>query len=341
MKHPRQFAALPHLRYRPEVTTCPHCGTSLGYSHPVWAKPIQFLTQTTHVTNLGFRCANPACAFARAVYRSARAEACQVKGAGYGLDVVVRIGYLRFNQHRTRTEIWQQLRAEHDLQLSERHAQNLLEVYLAFLRASQQDPRPHLAATIATHGGLILSLDGLQPEQGNEQLWVVREVLSGIVLGAANLQQATAPVLAGLLQPIRALGLPVLGVISDAQESIRLAVAAVFPAVRHQLCQYHALREAAEPLWEADRQLLVQAKKELRGLRDVEERVRQRGDGRDAADQVVLDTVAALRQTVRERGALPFDFAGLRVADALDALGATLDRCLAKRGITASPVSAP
>jgi hypothetical protein len=341
MKGPRRFAALPHLRYRPELATCPHCGTPLGYSHPVWAKPIQFLGHTAHVTNLGFRCPNPACAFGRAVYRSARAEACQVKGSGYGLDVVVRIGHLRFGAHRTRTEIWQHLRAGDGLAISERHVQNLLEVYLALLRASQQDPRPALAATIAAHGGVVLSLDGLQPEQGNEQLWVVREVLSGTVLGAANLQQATAPALAGLLRPIRVLDLPVLGVISDAQESVRLAVAALWPAVPHQLCQYHALREAAEPLWEADRHLLVQAKKELRGLRDVEERVRQRGDGQDPADGVVLDTVAALRQTVRARGALPFDFAGLRVADDLDALGATLDRCLAKRGIRASPGCAP
>jgi hypothetical protein len=341
MKRPRQFAALPHLRYRPEVTACPHCGSPLRYSHPVWAKPIQFLTHTAHVTNLGFRCPNPACAFTRAVYRSAQAEACQVKGAGYGLDIVVRIGSLRFSHHRTRPEIWQHLRAAHDVQLSERHVQNLLEVYLALLRASQQDPRPQLAATIATHGGIVLSVDGLQPEQGNEQLWVVREVLSGTVLGAANLQQATAPVLATLLRPIQALSLPVLGVISDAQESVRLAVATVFPEVPHQLCQYHALREAAEPLWEADRHLLVQAKKELRGLRDVEERVRQRSDGQDLADGVVLDTVAALRQTVRERGALPFDFAGLRVLDDLDALGATLDRCLGKRGSPASPGCAP
>ena len=65
--------------------------------------------------------------------------------------------------------------------------------------------------------------------------------------------------------PSAAWGLPVLGVISDCQESIRLAVAAVFPGVPHQLCQYHALREAAEPLWEADRHLLVEAKMELRG----------------------------------------------------------------------------
>src|SRR3954454_11786224 len=342
MKSSRAFGRLPHVRYRPEVTHCPHCGAALQYSHSVWAKPIQFLTGPQHVTNLGFRCSNAGCAFGRTVYRSARAEARQVKGSGYGLDVVVRIGYLRFTEHRTREEIWRALHGQPPVQLSERHVQNLLEIYLALLRASEADPRERLAATVEEHGGIILALDGLQPEQGNEQLWVVREVLSGAVLGAANLQQASAPVLARLLRPLRAAGLPVLGVVSDAQESIRLAVAEVFPGVPHQLCQYHALREAAEPLWEADRHLLVQAKKELRGLREVEERTRrpEQPAPTDPASAVVLDTVLALRQFVRERGQLPFAFSRLRTMEAFGGLGATLDRCLLKKGMPGWPGSA-
>jgi hypothetical protein len=307
----------------------------LVYSHAVWAKVLQSLGGIEHLTNLGFRCGNATCPFGRTVYRSAQAEARQVRGSGYGLDVVALVGHLRFGEHRTRAEIWRHLHDQTAIQISERHVQNLLELYLALLRASQQDLQQTTAATVAAHGGIILSLDGLQPEQGNEQLWVVREVLSGTVLGAANLQQATAPMLADLLRPIAAAKLPVLGVVSDAQESIRLAVAAVFPDVPHQLCQYHALREAAEPLWEADRHLLVEAKQELRGLREVEERTRRAGEPEptDPASTVVLDTVLALRQTVRERGTLPFGFAGVRVLAALDELGATLDQCLAKRGI--------
>lgn len=340
MKRPHHFGPLPHARYRPELTLCPHCDARLAFSHAVWAKPVQFLTGPEHLANLGYRCPNPACPFPRAVYRSAQAEARQVRGSGYGLDVIARVGHLRFHEHRTRAEIWRHLREDAGLQLSERHVQNLVETYLALLRASQADPRPALVPVVADHGGLVLALDGMQPEQGNEQLWVVREVLSGAILAATNLQQATEAALAELLRPIRAWGLPVLGVVSDCQESIRLAVAAVFPDVPHQLCQYHALREAAEPLWEADRHLLVQAKMALRPLREVEERVRQRGGPGGPADAVVLDAVLALRQTVRARGTLPLDFAGLRVMDDLGALGQALDRCLAKGGIRAWPACA-
>jgi hypothetical protein len=357
VKPPRGFGALPHVRYCPELTDCAHCGAALAYSHAVWAKPIQTLGGVEHVTNLGFRCANPGCAFGRTVYRSAAAEARQVKGSGYGLDVVVRIGHLRFAEHQTREEIWRALaQGTPPVRISERHVQNLVEVYLALLRAGERDPGARLAGTVREHGGVILSLDGLQPEQGNEQLWIVREVLSGAVLNAANLQQATAPALSGLLRPIAATGLPVLGVVSDAQASVRLAVAAVFPGVPHQLCQFHALREAAEPLWEADRHLLAEAKQELRDLRRVEERARRPASpaagsaagapadepaAMDAASAVVLDAVLALRQTLRERGAPPFDFAGLRAMDALADLDAALGRCLAKRGTRAWQGSAP
>lgn len=139
MKTAHYFAALPHVRYRPEVTTCPFCGAPLHDSHAVWAKPIQFLRGSAQVTNLGFRGSNPGCPDGRTVHRSAQAEAQQVNGSGHGLDVVVRVGHLRLSEYRTQAEIWQALGEEHPLplQLSARHVRNRLAVYLALLRASQ------------------------------------------------------------------------------------------------------------------------------------------------------------------------------------------------------------
>src|SRR5712692_270889 len=148
MKPARQFGPLPHVRARPELAACPHCGGDLTLSHPVWAKVVQTLHGAEHLTNLGFRCANAACAHRQTVYRSAQAEARQVKGSSYGLDVVVLIGHLRFSEHRTREEIWRHLREHTPVQISERHVQNLLEVYLALLRASERELEPRLAATI-------------------------------------------------------------------------------------------------------------------------------------------------------------------------------------------------
>jgi hypothetical protein len=76
-------------------------------------------------------------------------------------------------------------------------------------------------------------------------------------------------------------------------------------------------------------------------MRRTEEDTRHPTPPRDnPAGPVVLDAVLALRAVVRERGVPPFGFAGLRVMDALDDLGASLDRCLETRGSGGWPVSA-
>jgi hypothetical protein len=111
-----------------------------------------------------------------------------------------------------------------------------------------------LAARLRAQGAVILALDGLQPDMGHEVLWVLRDCLSGEVLLARSLLSATTADLGSLLKEVsNALPVPIRGVISDGQQSIRRAVAAALPEVPHQLCQFHYLREAARPIFEADR----------------------------------------------------------------------------------------
>src|SRR3954463_12214675 len=65
-------------------------------------------------------------------------------------------------------------------------------------------------------------------------------------------------------------------VVSDGQTSIRRAVERALPGVPHQLCQFHFLREAAQPVFEADRHAKVRLKAEVRGVRPIE-RARRSG----------------------------------------------------------------
>ena len=86
--------------------------------------------------------------------------------------------------------------------------------------------------------------------------------------------------LADLLREVQQMldGVPLRGVISDGQHSIRKAVQAVLPDVPHQLCHFHYLREAAKPVYEADRHAKKELKKHLRGVRPIERAVGQRSD---------------------------------------------------------------
>src|SRR5205085_10337790 len=128
-------------------------------------------------------------------------------------------------------------------------------------------------------GQLILALDGLQPDVGHEVLWVVRDCLSGEPLLARSLLSATQQDLADLLtEVVEALQLPVVAVVSDGQHSIRKAVAQALPGVPHQLCHFHYLREAARPIFEADRHARKELKKAVRGVRAIERQVEGQED---------------------------------------------------------------
>src|SRR5207247_1312700 len=75
-----------------------------------------------------------------------------------------------------------------------------------------------------------------------------------------------------------ALPVPITGVVSDGQAPIQAAVRAVVPGVPHQLCQCHYLREAAKPLFEADRHAKKELKKQIRGVRPLERALEGRDD---------------------------------------------------------------
>jgi len=158
-------------------------------------------------------------------------------------------------------------------------------------------------------------------------LWVIRECLSGLVLLARALLSSACPDLAGLLREVAAelaaIGVPVVGVVSDGQHSIRLAVGKVWPDVPHQLCHFHYLREAALPIFEADRHAKKELKKMVRGVRPIERKVEGRSD---AEAQIVQGYCAAVRSTLTDDGRPPLEAAGLRLHDRLEAIEASLGR---------------
>lgn len=93
---------------------------------------------------------------------------------------------------------------------------------------------------------MILALDGLQPDVGHEVLWVLRDCLSGEVLLARSLLSACEAELASLLREVQqALAVPIGGVISDGQQSIRNEEKWSAAQVRHSYEQLLAEMEQA------------------------------------------------------------------------------------------------
>lgn len=144
----------------------------------------------------------------------------------------------------------------------------LLQQYRLLLACAEQRSPNRWAQAVAEYGGLLISLDGLEPEGAQEQLWVVREVLPETILAAGWLPRVNTETLGALLAPVKAFlesqGLPVLATLSDKQPPLVGALEAIWPGVPHQWCQAHSLRNLAQPLYERDQALKTALRQEVR-----------------------------------------------------------------------------
>ncbi len=111
--------------------------------------------------------------------------------------------------------------------------------------------------------------------------------------------------------------------ISDGQHSIRNAVQAMLPSVPHQLCHFHYLREAAKPVYEADRHAKKELKKHVRGVRPIERSVEHR---KDAEAEAIRGYCLAVRAALTDDGKPPLEASGLKLHERLSAIVASLTR---------------
>jgi hypothetical protein len=306
---------------------CPAC------SRPNWAaaKPWRSIATLEGVVRLHLQlrsCRNPECRLRGVCLRPEQEGRFALPHHEFGLDIIALIGRLRHAEHRSIPEIHAELTRRHVI-ICERTVTNLLNRYDELLALSCSDAERPGRITAAA-GRVILAIDGLQPDVGHEVLWVIRDVLSGEVLLARSLLSSTQDDLAKLLAEVKGiLKVPIAGIVSDGQTSIRKAVAQALKGVPHQLCHFHYLREAALPIYEADRHAKVQLKKKVRGIRPIEREI----DGRDDAEaESIRGYCAAVRSALTDDGRPPLQASGLKLQDRLTKVAESLDRVASKRG---------
>jgi hypothetical protein len=312
---------------RPLRDDCPHCGQLMwaDYSN---RRTIATLAGLTRLNLSVRRCRNPDCSAYRRPYRPEAEGRFALPHHEFGLDVLASVGALRYAEHKSVPEIHTHLKGR-GLAISPRSVSNLLDRYDELLAVVLTDDA-RLNGLLAQQGKVLLAIDGLQPDVGHEVLWVLRDCLSGEILLARSLLSARQQDLAELLGEVRdALKVPVAGVVSDGQHSVRKAVAKALPGVPHQLCQFHYLREAAKPVYEADRNAKKQLKKEARGARKIERAAEGRGD---PTAEVIKGYCSAVRSAITDDGRPPLDACGLKLRDRLTAVSASLGRVAEKGG---------
>ena len=320
------------LTLTPVLRACPEC------QHRTHADYTNFRTITTldgviRLTLTIRRCPNSACSRFLRPYRPEAEPHFALPYHEFGLDVLDTVGRLRHVEHRSIPEIHREL-TRRGIVVAQRTVTNLLDRYDELRALATADPKP-LEAVLRPQGRVILAIDGLQPDVGHEVLWVLRDCLSGEILLARSLLSSTAKDLAGLITEVRrALPVPITGVISDGQESIRNAVKQALKGVPHQLCHFHYLREAAKPIYEADRHAKKELKKRVRGIRPIERAAEKKiEDGEDDAEaEVVRGYCAAVRAALTDDGLPPLAASGLKLEDRLSRIASSLDEVAARAG---------
>ena len=317
----------------PVTQNCPEC------QHRLWARYNNFRTITTldgvlRLTLLIRRCINPSCPRFLQPYRPEAEPHFALPDHEFGLDVMALVGRLRHAEHRSIPEIHREL-TRRGLVVAQRTVTNLLDRYDELRALASADPK-RLGPLLRKQRRVILAIDGLQPDVGHEVLWIVRDCLSGEILLARSLLSSTAKDLAGLITEVhQALPVPITGVISDGQESIRNAVARALSGVPHQLCHFHYLREAAKPISEADRHAKKELKKRVRGIRRIE-RQAEKKEAESAQDdeeaEIVRGYCAAVRAALTDDALPPLAAAGLKLHDRLRQIATSLDQVAARAG---------
>jgi hypothetical protein len=220
--------------------TCEACGSRLWVAYHCRRK-VMTLEGLWQLRVVMYQCPTPTCSLYHVRYHPEEEGRWALPHGEFGLDVIALIGAWRFREHRSVPEMHQRLLAR-GLAISQREVTHLMQRYEELVSLRVTD-RERIKAPLQKQGYVILALDGVPPDVGHEVLWVVRDCLSEEILLARPLLSSTQGDLTALLTEVKEelehLEVSVKGVLSDGEETIGSAVAFVFPAVPHQLCQFH------------------------------------------------------------------------------------------------------
>ena len=323
LKTARDYSGYRNEYFRPEIDRCPSCGSVISRHHIAWRKHLQTMKGNIYATSYAYSCISTMCG---KTYRSMEADMLSLPYRTYGIDVIVEIGYLRHEEKRSMDEILKALRSL-GIRMSRTECYILTHVFEELIAIRPVEFDPDWYDQVIGNGGIILAVDGVQPERGNSTLYVLQDALTSKVLYADYLNSSSSDNIASMIGKVRdamkRLDIPIIAVISDHQASIRIGVEKALPGVNHQFCHFHVLRNALKPIIDMDRGMKKNMRKRIRGISTIESSIRDRDDPQA---YIIRDACSLLRGLLIYPGTTPLDFSGMKVFQELASLDGTLGR---------------
>lgn len=164
----------------------------------------------------------------------------------FGLDVVVAVGERHFAREEALRWIGRDLTAS-GCPIHQTAVGKLVRQFLALASLVNGDDE-EVRAMLRAQGGLALMVDGVQFDARSPVLYLAWDAISGTPLFGERREFRGAEDLCPLLERVKAMDVPVIGVTTDKEKGLVPAVETVFPGVPYQFCHTHFFKNCAKPL---------------------------------------------------------------------------------------------
>ncbi len=286
------------------------------------------------------KCSNKDCDKSKTWFVTMEEELLTMPRWKIGWDVFTWIGFRRYKRHWSVPQIKEALSDSYSIELSEDSIEDYLQLYQVMTAERHQD-LDRLKEIYKDVEEIDLTINGLQPEEGHETLYVVRELKKERVWFAEPLVSSSNNEVQELFKRAKAqceqLGVKVRCWMTDKQAAFVSGIKKIFPDAEHRYCQNHFIRDFAQAMTEIDSKAKVQMRKKVRGLCTIEKEVIEKQKSKKVTEveaRVVLDYCTAIKGILKDGKGGPLRPLGLRMYEGLQEVYDSLETNLLQEGTT-------
>lgn len=230
---------------------CPFCGQPLEYYFT--NKPRLLITIKNDITLwvVHRHCVNEGCVAAASNRRfyNPSLDTCMLPKKMYAMDVVLLIGYLIQQESKTEEEVVKYLLEEHGITISQPSVNKYKRIALALGEALILGNAEKIKGGLDKLPFRVYSIDGLSSNK-SRTLFVIRDLISGAVLGSALLDKHDADAIHEFMEAVfQKFGVPDY-MVGDGERGLISAVRKYYPDIPYQYCHRHFLNNLGDDLME-------------------------------------------------------------------------------------------
>ena len=245
-RHAKDRPFGPDVVYTATEELCPDCDRPLPI-YQVDSRRVQGLDEAFWLKRRDKRCRND-CPGSRPIIYAPRDLRVVLPGRIYGLDVTLCVGERHLREGVALAQITRDLNAQ-GLPIDQRHTGRVFRDFMALTTLARGNDEA-LKARLHAQGGIVLMFDGVQFDERSPVLYLAWDAISGQPLFGERKTLRSQRDLVPLLERVRAMDVPVIGVVTDKERALVPAVEEVFPETPYQFCHTHFLKNCAKPLKE-------------------------------------------------------------------------------------------